>query len=96
MIESIIECLIVIIIGFVLIRMVRQSRKINKDLSKLNKDQRGELTELVNTNPKRYFVLGGSFTKLPLPLAILGNLLAFAVILLLLVLFVAPIFYRLG
>jgi|GEM_PF-4852887 len=88
-----VESFIVIIIGFILIRMVRQSRKINQDLTKLDKHQKDKLTELVNTNPKRYFVLGGSFTKLPLALAILGNLLAIIVILFFVVFFLSLIFF---
>ncbi|MCG7569293.1 hypothetical protein EXT46_08050 [Pseudoalteromonas sp. CO325X] len=86
-----IEIVIVIFVGFILIKAVRHSRKVNKDFSQLDKPQKDELVELVNSNPKRYFLSGGSFTKLPKPLAVVGNILAICVILFFVVLFIAAL-----
>lgn len=61
-----IESILIIFVGVLLIWIVRESRKKHADVSKLSIKEREQLKQRINLQPKKYFVVGGSFTGVPL------------------------------
>jgi hypothetical protein len=60
-----IESILVVISGFALIWIVKTSRKANSDISKLSDDEFEEYKQTVNSDPRKYFIAGGSATPIP-------------------------------
>ncbi|MFD1215017.1 hypothetical protein [Microbulbifer celer] len=60
-----IEIIIVLFIGFVLISTVKGSKKNHDKIKNLSAWDREKLKAKVAENPRRYFVVGGSFTNVP-------------------------------
>jgi Ca2+/Na+ antiporter len=66
-----IESVLVVLVGIFLIWIVRESKKKHANGAKLSSKEREELKLNVNLRPKKYFVVGGSFTAVPLWIVIL-------------------------
>ena len=66
-----IEIILTIIAGILLIWVVRESRKKHVEVAKLSGNEREELKQNVNLRPKKYLVVGGSFTAVPFWVTIL-------------------------
>ena len=60
-----IEVVVVLFIGVLLISMVRDSRKSHDKIKNLSAWDKEKLKSEVAENPKRNFVVGGSFTNVP-------------------------------
>jgi hypothetical protein len=66
-----IESVLIILVGVFLIWIVSLSREKHADVAKLSSKEREQLKQNVNLQPKKYFVLGGSFTAVPFWVVIL-------------------------
>ena len=65
------ESLTIVVVFFVLIGLIalsRYSRKVNKSISKLSKNERNDLIKTINSDyptAKKNWLIGGSFTTFP-------------------------------
>jgi hypothetical protein len=66
-----IESVLIIFAGIFLIWIVRESRKKHAEVAKLSSKERDELKQNVNLSPKKYFMVGGSFTEVPIWVVVL-------------------------